>query len=190
MAVYICATEVNPRGQVPALEYKNRPIYESLILCEFLEDTFPEHKPNLLPPDAFSRAHTRLWIDHVSKSIVPALLRLLQAQEKHDQEEALKEVNGALGLLVEQVKGPYFLGEEWSLVDTAIAPFVVGDHILTEHRGYRREDIGECQRWKEYAEKLTSRESVVKTCSVRVASIVSSLRKTLNNVSVLGQGQI
>lgn len=151
------------------MEYKNRPIYESLIICEFLEDAFPEHQPNLLPSDAFNRAHARLWIDHFTKSVVPALLRLLQAQEKDGQEEALKGLNDALRPLVEQVKGPYFVGEEWSLVDTAIAPFVVGDYILTEHRGYRRDDVGEGQKWKEYVEKLTSRESVVNTCSVCVA---------------------
>lgn len=108
---------------------------------------------------------------------MPAFLRLLQAQEKDEQAEVLKGLNGALGPLVEQVKGPYFLGEEWSLVDTAIAPFVVGDYILIEHRGYRREDIGEGQRWKEYVEKLTSRESVVKTRSVSAVSYYCTFAK-------------
>lgn len=78
----------------------------------------------------------------------------------------MKDFKDALRQLAEQVKGPYFLGEEWSLVDTAMAPFAVRDYILSEHRGYRRDDVG--NGWKEYAEKLESRESVVKTSSVSV----------------------
>lgn len=65
--------DINPKGLVPALEYKNRALYESLIICEFIEDAYPDHTPHLLPKDPFDRAHARLWVDHVSKAIVPAV---------------------------------------------------------------------------------------------------------------------
>ncbi|THH13788.1 hypothetical protein EW146_g6481 [Bondarzewia mesenterica] len=155
--------DINPKGLVPAVEYKNTPLYESLILCEFLEDAFPDYKPQLLPSDPIERARARIWIDHITKNVVPAFHRLIQAQEKPKQEAALEEFKRALRTLVQNVRGPYFFGEEWNLVDTAIAPWATRDYIPKEHRGYRREDVGDG--WKEYAEKLESRESVLRTTS-------------------------
>ena len=156
--------DINPKGLVPAIEYKGKALYESLILCEFFEDAFPTHTPHVLPEDAFDRAYVRIWVDHVSKVIVPAFFRLVQAQEVDKQKQALEEYYDALRKLCEQVKGPYFLGKEFTLVDVALAPWAVGDYILAEDRGYSRDAAG--NEWKEYAHALETRDSVVRTCSV------------------------
>src|SRR5690349_21172473 len=66
--------EINPLGLVPALVYHGKPLYESLILNEFLEDEFPDSKL-LLPKDSFERARIRLWIDHLTKKCIPAFYR-------------------------------------------------------------------------------------------------------------------
>ncbi|KAL7277816.1 hypothetical protein ACG7TL_008760 [Trametes sanguinea] len=155
--------DINPKGLVPAIEYKGKALYESLILCEFFEDAFPEHKPHLLPDDPFDRAYVRLWTDHVAKQIVPAFMRTVMAQEPEKQKENLEEFYKALRTISEKAKGPYFLGEQFSLVDVALAPWVLRDYILAENRGYSREAAG--QKWKAYAEKLESRESVLRTQS-------------------------
>ncbi|ETW74827.1 glutathione S-transferase [Heterobasidion irregulare TC 32-1] len=154
---------INPKGLVPAIEYQNKPLYESLIISEFLEDAFPTHEPHLLPADPFARAQARLWIDHISKAVIPAFQRLLQSQEAPKQAAALEELKTALRTLAQNAKGPYFFGEGWSLVDTAIAPWVTRDYIQQEHRGYKREDVS--PEWVAYAGKLETRESVVKTRS-------------------------
>ena len=158
-------TAINPKGLVPAIEYKGRALYESLIICEFFEDAFPGYEPHVLPSDPFDRAIVRLWTDHVNKQIVPANMRLVQAQEPQKQREHLEELNKALRTLVEKVKGPYFLGEQFTLVDVALAPWVVRDWVIAEHRGYSREAVG--AGWQAYAAQLESRESVLKTSSVR-----------------------
>jgi glutathione S-transferase len=149
---------------VPALEYQGKSLYESLILCEFLEDAYPSHALKLLPTDPYTRAYCRLWIDHVSKSIVPCGLRLLQAQEKEKQEACLQELYESLKKVAKEIKGPWFLGEQFSLVDVVIAPVVVRDFIPTQHRGYKRENVG--PGWKDYADRLEKRESILNTTSV------------------------
>ncbi|KZT21089.1 glutathione-S-transferase [Neolentinus lepideus HHB14362 ss-1] len=158
--------DINPKGLVPALEYKGKALYESLVICEFLEEAYPEHQPHLLPADPYERAIVRLQIDHISKALIPAFFRALQAQEKDTQEADLQDMYKALRQLAEKVKGPYFLGEQFSLVDVAIAPWAVRDYVLAEHRGYKREDVG--SGWKEWAEKLETRDSVVRTSSDKV----------------------
>lgn len=77
------------------------------------------------------------------------------------------EVQEALRTLAEQRKGPFFFGEEFSLVDIAIAPWATREHIIIEHRRHKREDVG--GGWKEWAELLESRPSVKRTISVSKA---------------------
>ena len=160
-------TAINPKGLVPAIEFNGKALYESLVICEFLEDAYPSHAPNLLPKDPFERARARLWIDHISKTFLPAFFRLLQSQDLAKQEEAKQDVYKSLSTLAKQKKegGPYFFGEEFSLVDIAIAPWATRDYIVTEHRRFRRDEVG--NGWKEWAEALEKRESVIKTTSVR-----------------------
>ncbi|KAH9919391.1 glutathione-S-transferase [Fomitopsis serialis] len=155
--------DINPKGLVPAVEYKGRALYESLIICEFLEDAYPSHTPHLFPTDPFERAYVRLWVDHVAKNVVPAFHRLLQGQTPEAQAAAREEYYESLRRVSEKAKGPYFLGAEFSMVDVVLAPWVIRDYILRDHRGYSRDAVG--SGWKEYAEKLSTRESVLKTQS-------------------------
>ncbi|KAJ7743826.1 glutathione-S-transferase [Mycena metata] len=155
--------DINPKGLVPAVEYHGKALYESLVLCEFLDDAYPDHKPNILPSDAYTKAYARIWIDFIGKSFVPAFFRLLQAQEADKQDAARTEIYEALHKFVAQVKGPYFLGEEFSLIDVAIVPFITRDYILAEHRAYNRQAVS--ADWKRYADYVEQRESVVKTKS-------------------------
>ena len=55
--------DLNPRGLVPTLQYQGKPLYESTVLCEFLEEAYPNHTPKLLPDDPYLRARTRIWTD-------------------------------------------------------------------------------------------------------------------------------
>ncbi|KAF8633389.1 hypothetical protein AX17_004560 [Amanita inopinata Kibby_2008] len=157
--------EINPKGLVPAIEFKGKALYESLIVCEFLEDAYPDHSPHLLSPDPCSRAYARIWIDYITKNMIPGFYRVIQSQEKEKQDAALQELYKALRAFSEEIKGPYFLGDEFSLVDVAIAPWIVRDYLLEEYRGYTRDAVGEA--WKKYAEVVEKRESVVKTGSLK-----------------------
>jgi len=162
--------DINPKGLVPAIEYKGKAIYESLIICEFLEEAYPNHKP-LLPSDPVERAIARIWIDHISKAVVPAFQRLLMAQDEAAREGAREEFYVVLRKIANEVKGPYFLGEEFSLVDVAIAPWIVRDYVTRENRGYKRENVSGA--WFEYAGVVEKRDSVV---------ITQSERKYLNEI--------
>ena len=121
--------------------------------------------------DAYDRAYARLWIDHVTKRVVPAFMRLMQGQSKETQDEARKDLYEALRQIAEKRLGPHFLGEQFSLVDVAIAPWVMRDYVLVEHRGYKRSEVSEA--WVEWAGILEKRDSVLRTMSVRVNNLHS-----------------
>jgi glutathione S-transferase len=149
---------------VPAIEYKGQALRESLVISEFIEEAFPDHKPNVLPADAFERARVRLAIDHISKKIIPAFFRTLQAQDNEGREAGLRDFYDALRAHTKDVKGPFFIGEQFTLADITLAPFIVRDYILEKHRGYKRSGVS--AEFEEYAKRLVSRDSVKRTASV------------------------
>ena len=51
--------KLNPKGIVPTLVHDGKPIIESTLICEYLDDTFPELR--LIPSDPWQRARMRLW---------------------------------------------------------------------------------------------------------------------------------
>ena len=59
-------TKLNPNGQVPALDHDGKVITESTVICEYLEDAFPDY-PSLRPADAFGKAQMRIWTKWVDE---------------------------------------------------------------------------------------------------------------------------
>lgn len=60
----------NPKGVVPTLVHNDKPIVESTLICEYLDETFPE--PSLVPSDAYERSQMRLWSKQIDEGIFEA----------------------------------------------------------------------------------------------------------------------
>ena len=58
--------KINPRGQVPALDHDGHVITESTVICEYLEDAFPD-APRLRPTDPVKIAEMRVWTKWVDE---------------------------------------------------------------------------------------------------------------------------
>lgn len=61
---------INPKGVVPALQHAGNVIVESTLICEYLEDCFPEHP--LLPESPLGRYKARYWTKAVDEELHPA----------------------------------------------------------------------------------------------------------------------
>lgn len=61
--------KLNPKSLVPVLVHDNRILTESTVICEYLEDVFPE--PALRPADPYDRARMRLWTKYVDEIVHP-----------------------------------------------------------------------------------------------------------------------
>ena len=51
--------KLNPKGYVPTLVHDGRPVVESAIICEYLDEVFPDLP--LSPSDPVERAYMRTW---------------------------------------------------------------------------------------------------------------------------------
>ena len=58
--------KINPNGQVPALDHDGKVITESTVICEYLEDVFPQAAP-LRPSDPYLAAQMRIWTKWVDE---------------------------------------------------------------------------------------------------------------------------
>ena len=66
--------KLNPKGVVPTLVHDGTPIIESTLICEYLDETFPD--PPLIPKDPAERARMRLWSKFVDEGIFDATTEL------------------------------------------------------------------------------------------------------------------
>ena len=62
--------KLNPLGVVPTLVHEGKPVIESSIISEYLEDAFPE--PSLRPRDPHQIADMRFWMKHIDIKVHPS----------------------------------------------------------------------------------------------------------------------
>ncbi len=62
--------KLNPLGVVPTLVHAGKPVIESSIICDYLDDAYPN--PSLKPQDPYAVAQMRLWMKHVDNKLHPA----------------------------------------------------------------------------------------------------------------------
>ena len=111
--------KTSPLGKTPILLVGEESIFESAVICEYLEDTA---LPRLHPADALQRAQHRSWMEFGS-----ALLNAIGAFYNATDEAALvaraAEIRARLVQLEAAVgEGPFFAGESFSVVDAVFGP--------------------------------------------------------------------
>jgi glutathione S-transferase len=123
---------INPLGRVPALELDDgRVLPESEVICEYLEDAFPE--PSLRPKDPWARAQVRLISRLCDIYLVMAMVPLFTAagQRKKDWntqriDSALHEVRKALDYIEHYIGSDgYAVGSSLTLADGALVPQLI-----------------------------------------------------------------
>ena len=111
--------KISPLGKTPVLLVDGQPIFESAVICEYLDETA---SPRLHPQDALERARHRGWMEFGS-----ALLNAIAGFYNAPDEEALltkvADIRGRFEQIeAELTAGPYFSGERFTMVDAVFGP--------------------------------------------------------------------
>lgn len=113
---------LNPYNTLPTLVDRDLVLYESDIIMEYLDERFPH--PPLLPVYPVARAKSRLMMHRIEQDWY-SLVEKIEGPNKKDAENARKELTESLLKLAPVFDdAPYFLSEEFRLVDCCIIPIL------------------------------------------------------------------
>ncbi|KAK9153193.1 hypothetical protein Sjap_000673 [Stephania japonica] len=106
--------------KIPVLVHHGKPICESLVILEYLEEIWPD-KYKLLPTDPYERANARFWLKY-QEDLGSTFLKVFLPDGGEEQERAVKESLEALKN-IENALGDkkFFNGDKVGIVDLAYA---------------------------------------------------------------------
>lgn len=145
---------LNPYNEVPTLVDRELSLYQSGIIMEYLDERFPH--PPLLPVYPVARAQSRLLIHRVERDWCGHIDALVRGLEKEaTMNKRRKELREGFTTIAPVFnERPFFMSEEFTLVDCVLAPIL-----------WRLPSLGvdlpekQCKPLLEYAERIFNRDS-------------------------------
>jgi len=113
---------MNPYNRVPILVERDLTLYESNIINEYIDERFPH--PQLMPADPVMRARARLFLHNFEIDLFSNIPEL-----EHGTPKAAEKARAIVRDNLTQIapifnKQKYMLGDEYSMLDVAIAPLL------------------------------------------------------------------
>ena len=144
--------ELNPYGTVPTLIDRELALYEAKIIIEYLDERFPH--PPLMPVYPVTRGRSRLMMHRIELdwySLAEDIINGPEAKAEKARQELKTSLLSVAPILNE---APYFMSEDFSLVDCYLAP------LLWRLPAFGIELDGDgSKEFKSYMLKLFERES-------------------------------
>jgi glutathione S-transferase len=152
---------ISPLGKTPVLLVGDTPIFESAVICEFLDDTL---EPRLHPTDPLERAIHRGWMEFGSM-----LLNAIWAFYSAPDESALQAKAADMHARFKQLEtvlghGPYFEGARFCMVDAVFGPIFRYFDVFDEISDFGcMKDLAKTQAWRA---ALRERPSVIQAVAL------------------------
>ncbi|TDQ64536.1 glutathione S-transferase [Maritalea mobilis] len=144
----------SPLGKTPLLLADDAAIFESAVIVEYLEDT--QQNP-LHPGDPLARAQHRAWVEF-GATILNDIAGLYSAKTQEVFDQQVEKIKQKFARLENELTaGPFFAGENFSVVDATFGPifryFDVFDQI--EDFGFFA-DVPKLSAWRDALRKRPS----------------------------------
>lgn len=115
--------DLNPYHTVPTLVDRDLTLYDSRVIIEYLDERFPH--PPLMPVDPVTRAQFRLALYRIERDWYGLATEIEQARDRKAANKARKILKESVLASAEVFRArPYFLSDEYSLVDCTLAPIL------------------------------------------------------------------
>tara|TARA_R110001599_G_scaffold69414_20_gene195746 strand:- start:4931 stop:5587 length:657 start_codon:yes stop_codon:yes gene_type:complete len=115
--------DLNPYNSLPTLVDRDLVLYESKVMMEYLDERFPH--PPLLPVYPVARAESRLYIHRIEKDWCSLVDSIQHSRSDNVVSKATKELrDGLVGIAPIFAEKPFFMSDEFTLVDCCLAPIL------------------------------------------------------------------
>ena len=112
--------ELNPYQSVPTLVDRELALYQANIIMEYLDERFPH--PPLMPVYPVARGNSRLMMYRIERNWYTLAEAIAQGKDADKARKQLRDELLALAPVFAEY--PYFMSEEFSLVDCYLAPLL------------------------------------------------------------------
>ena len=147
--------KLSPTGKVPVMEVEGTVLFESAVISEYIDEVYP---PSLHPLNPLDKAKNRAWIEFTSP-LYMGTFNLMMAKTQEEVDAAIEDMNNKLATLeVEKKNQPWFNGEDFSLVDIAMAPYFVRAQFYKKH--FNLDLLKDFPRMQQWSEALLARQTV------------------------------
>jgi glutathione S-transferase len=135
--------KISPFGKVPVLQIENDVLFESAVINEYLDEVTP---PRISPTDPLDKAKNKAWIEFGSNLI---MLQYKWSMSKFDEhyDEFLHKIQAEIAKVEPMIKGNYFNGPDFALIDAAFAPFFTRLQLLDPEDTIGISDLSNVSRW-------------------------------------------
>jgi len=109
--------------KIPVLIHNGKPVCESMIIVQYIDEAWDTKAPVLMPKDPYDRAIARFWAAFVDDKLLPSVWGVFRGQGEQ-QQKAVEESVANFLVLEEALRTrsgkPYFGGDEIGFVDIAL----------------------------------------------------------------------
>ena len=147
-----------PLGKVPLLYVGDKILFESTVICEYLEEVFPA--TSLHSKDFIVKANHRAWMEF-STGILTATFGVIFAQNAQEFAAKKDELIAKINILEKNLKSaPYFDEKNFLLIDICMATSLQPIDFINS--GYGLKIFDNSPKVAEYIKAVTTRESLKK----------------------------
>jgi stringent starvation protein A len=115
--------DLNPYHSVPTLVDRDLVLYDSRVIMEYLDERFPH--PPLMPVDPVARAQFRIALYRIERDWYTLAQQIDDPADRKLGLKAKKILRDSILASADVFKAkPFFLSDEFSLVDATIAPIL------------------------------------------------------------------
>ncbi len=144
---------MNPYNKVPVLVERDLILYEANIINEYIDERFPH--PQLMPPDPVMRARARLFLHRFENELFCHIEGLESGNAKVAEKARAAVRENLTQIAPVFAKQKYMLGDEFSMLDVAIAPLL----WRLDHYGIQLDK--DATPLMKYSERLFSRPAYI-----------------------------
>ena len=128
--------DINPRMKIPAFVEGELKLSESSVICEYLEDRYPDNP--VYPPDPVQKAQCRWWDQYAGSTMAQAFWPLITErvingmilQQPVDEGIVQESLSEKIPAVLDYIEGElagreYLVGEEITIADVAITAIYI-----------------------------------------------------------------
>lgn len=169
--------DISPTGNVPMLQIDDTIVFESLVIAQYF-DTLGEN--SLLPADSVQKAVAQSWMSFAA-NLIGDFPSLISASSEEDFDKVCADIKTKFAQIAKAHSGgDFFLGEEFSLVDVAFAPFFMRLSWINDWTNNALDLVPESL--KNWQNNILSKTCVINSVASEIEDIYMSRVEQFNGI--------